>query len=768
MSEFLIILIKSSFSMSIVALIYMASTPIVSKRYAAKWRYYAWLIIVLGLIIPFRLHIDIPIVERNAVENPIELAFVESDEKAQVNQLGMPTSEFLQTSEKGNDKTVQESNLVTNQPQSIPWYFWCIGLWITGVVVFTGYHIMTHRRFLNLVKRWGEDILDEDISDIVLNLQLELGITKQACIKQCACVTSPMMIGFRKPIILIPSKDISIKELTFILKHELVHYKRKDLWYKSLILIATVIHWFNPVIYIMAKAIAVECEISCDDEVIKDTDLDQKLQYSETIISVIGKRSYMKTSFSTNFLGGKRSMRNRIFAIMNTGRKKVGIIIFCILGACVLMTGANFTENTIDNQDKSTSAGNGKDSTMSETQDSDYMSKYESLLNLMYKGYNDMSISEYRNKVRNSIGEYEQVYQKQLEQLIQDTKINSICDQDSNADFLVNILMPILTDKWAEREYSKSIQSNNAIVEYGYSYTILNTEKLKVGELINTINQLDSSIQSSLDVSSPEANSEKVIQSNLELEARKVAKEYSNKNIEIKNTFLSYRKTGNDQLSEVNNSIDGYNSEEYTTQATEQDYDMLLSLMVDGYKNMSLTDYEKEVSTFLNDEMHSAAYERIEQDLFLGNESKDLSMTERTFFNTTLSATISELDASYQQQFTDEEMLPSLKGLAQRRENADEEGVGETVVFEVTADYQLTYRITDGKKVTVDERDRAITSIMSGIQQYLDNKSINELAGGKASLQKEINRLTKKNSNEWISFEVKNLIHDVIDDRNIQ
>jgi len=40
--------------MSIVALLYLILTPLIKQRYSEKGCYYGWLIILIGLIIPFR------------------------------------------------------------------------------------------------------------------------------------------------------------------------------------------------------------------------------------------------------------------------------------------------------------------------------------------------------------------------------------------------------------------------------------------------------------------------------------------------------------------------------------------------------------------------------------------------------------------------------------------------------------------------------------------------------------------------------------------
>jgi len=49
--------------MPALALFYMVITPLLARRYSAKGRYYAWLIIVIGLIISFRPQFDNPFVK---------------------------------------------------------------------------------------------------------------------------------------------------------------------------------------------------------------------------------------------------------------------------------------------------------------------------------------------------------------------------------------------------------------------------------------------------------------------------------------------------------------------------------------------------------------------------------------------------------------------------------------------------------------------------------------------------------------------------------
>lgn len=332
MQSFLTALIECSVAMSVLILLFIAITPLLSKRYAAKWRYYAWLVIVIGLIIPFRPHLDTALIQ---MDIPVAPSYIQQMILGNAGTVGDNNSQTgIQQMMSRNAGNVGDNNsqIVTIRQKlaAIPWYQWADFLWIVGAVIFISYHGIRHLRFLKIVKRWSQEVSDQQTQDTLQGLQANLE-SKHVKLRVCPCITSPMMIGFINPVILLPSTNFPVDDMAFILKHEMVHFKRKDLWYKSLVLLATAIHWFNPVVYLMARAIAVQCEISCDEEVVQSTDMDKRQQYSEAIIRVIKNQSRMQTTFSTNFYGGKKEMKNRILSIMDTTKKKTGVFILCIV-----------------------------------------------------------------------------------------------------------------------------------------------------------------------------------------------------------------------------------------------------------------------------------------------------------------------------------------------------------------------------------------------------------------------------------------------------
>ena len=355
MSQLILALLICSATMSVLALIFMMITPMLTKRYSVQTCYYAWLIVVIGLIIPFRPQWHHSIIQVDVPDNTA-VAAAPSTEPGHPNggqsenlspvtiKFGNNPVRYLPPAAPLNLNPNPATGLPADADAVLPGFSWwqiaALG-WLIGLTVFLARHGIKHCRFIRMVNRWSERVTDARSMSLLKALQAEMGIQKSVTLYQCPGIGSPMLTGLRNPRILLPAADLAPDSLSFVLTHELVHHKRKDLYYKCLILIATAIHWFNPIVYLMAKTIDVQCELSCDAEVVKSADPGTRHHYSKTIIDLVKYKSSLKTSLSTNFYGGRKCMKNRIQLIMDTGKKRTGIAV--LLVAILIIAGTGFT-----------------------------------------------------------------------------------------------------------------------------------------------------------------------------------------------------------------------------------------------------------------------------------------------------------------------------------------------------------------------------------------------------------------------------------------
>ncbi len=316
MRDFLAALAECSVSMSALGLALAALTPLLSKRYAAKWIYDAWLVVAAGLIVPFRFHFRTVVIRAEAVPSPLRQAL-----------------------SGGAGNAAVPAAAGSGGAPAVPWVPIFFALWLAGAAAFLICHGVRHARFLRTVKRWGERADDPRMLETLESMKSDMRIAAPVELRICPCVSSPMMIGFRKPAILLPRSDFSEDELPYIFRHELAHFKRKDLWSKGLMILAAAIHWFNPAVCWMAKAAALQCEIACDAEVVSGIGPEGRRRYGETILKAIQRGPGRRTAFSTNFYGGKTGMKKRIFSILDTRKKRAAVLLLCLILLGTLGTG---------------------------------------------------------------------------------------------------------------------------------------------------------------------------------------------------------------------------------------------------------------------------------------------------------------------------------------------------------------------------------------------------------------------------------------------
>ncbi len=326
MEQFMMMLAECTLTMTIAALGLFAATPLL-KNVNPKGMYIAWIVIVIGFLIPYRPHFIPPVFEIT-IRQPSPTGA--ADTSALAGASGEGASAVA---------TYSSGSAAVPQPSALQIVFI---IWLVGAAALLVYHLVKHRQFVRVVKRWSKPITDTGILDAFAQAKVELGIDKNIGLLFCEPVDSPMLLGIAKHKILLPDLELTVDELAIVFRHELIHFKRKDLLTKVLMLAANTLHWFNPIIYFVSKALSFYSESSCDFEATKNENMDEKRYYSETIISVIRRQSKMKTALSTSFYGGKNGMKRRILSVMNTTKKRAGLIAVCISLVLVFATGTVF------------------------------------------------------------------------------------------------------------------------------------------------------------------------------------------------------------------------------------------------------------------------------------------------------------------------------------------------------------------------------------------------------------------------------------------
>lgn len=290
----------------------------VDKTFSIKWRYYAWLILAIRLLIPFNLSMLPPIIN------------LPSDSNIVLDQMG---------------KIDIQNNISKHVESSADTYTPIISIcdvlviiWLLGLSVLILYQAIRFLAFTKQVQRWSEPVYDEKIINIYNNILSDLGINRNIKILFYNRINSPMVFGFIKPCILLPHGNYSDTDLSIVLKHELIHYKRNDLWYKLVLMLSSAIHWYNPFVHMMVRAANIDIERTCDYEVIKNMDIVYRNAYCQILLNTIQNSKLQNCALSTNFSTGKKTMKERISNIMVMNKKRKGFILFGVFAIIILIS----------------------------------------------------------------------------------------------------------------------------------------------------------------------------------------------------------------------------------------------------------------------------------------------------------------------------------------------------------------------------------------------------------------------------------------------
>ena len=126
-------------------------------------------------------------------------------------------------------------------------------LWIAVAAANLFFYLISYLHYKRQLQKDGVYLADCRILKQMRLLSKELRIKNQIPVIGYAKAASPMIIGFLKPVLVLPKEKYSTEELFFVMKPELVHLKRRDVYFKFLIAAASVLHWFNPFICLMQK-----------------------------------------------------------------------------------------------------------------------------------------------------------------------------------------------------------------------------------------------------------------------------------------------------------------------------------------------------------------------------------------------------------------------------------------------------------------------------------------------------------------------------------
>lgn len=281
-----------------VAVILFAVTARASRtRYAARWRCWIWALLCLRMAIPFSLLS----LHQETREAPIQLSVPSDTVVYEYYTPDVSQSHIDTAPSDAFTPSVPDAPVVSVQPdvpeEEVEWepqvsisVSEIIALvWLAGVAVMTIWAIVSHLRFTRYVRRWARPVQDSEIIRLYNSVGDQLIVSRRPNLRVCVGLRAPMLAGVFRPVLLLPEESLNEgpDTMRFILVHELTHYKRRDIWLKTLALLANIVHWFNPFMWYMMRLVERDTELACDEAALRQLPPEDHAAYGRTILNAV-------------------------------------------------------------------------------------------------------------------------------------------------------------------------------------------------------------------------------------------------------------------------------------------------------------------------------------------------------------------------------------------------------------------------------------------------------------------------------------------------
>lgn len=322
-------LMQIGLTVSLAALVPLILRRLMKKRYPARMVCVVWAILALRLLIPVQLTLPQAPVQVMPRTNYV----VQSNQTA-FRQAGLPVAQnparwvtgtqaqTLSAADTGTVKTVDITDIL-------------LTLWLAGVIACVLWQGIGYYRLIRSLKGTSQPVERADLHTILQEQCADLVIDREIPLRVSSAADCPMLAGFIHPTLYLPDERISRTDAAFIFRHELTHYKHGDLWLKLLLLAARCLHWFNPLVHLIARFAQEDIEAACDDAVVRGHDGAYRRAYGETILRSAIAQAQKRKALVSCFGDDKKTLMRRFEGLFDKSVKKHGVALVVMIALLV-------------------------------------------------------------------------------------------------------------------------------------------------------------------------------------------------------------------------------------------------------------------------------------------------------------------------------------------------------------------------------------------------------------------------------------------------
>ena len=309
MAAYMFQILKMNIIAATIVAIAMVVSHMTSRRYSCRWKYFMWLAVALFLLIPA----DFP-------------------KKSLVKVRLYPKKQETLLSRGGTVSDELKRSVFSQDVLEILFV-----VWVAGIVILAAARILRYYFSMRDMLRWSYPVTDERVLQQYRKICRENHVKKPPRLMVSARLSTPVLAGLFHTGLDLTQEPCNLYELRFVYSHELCHYRHKDLWYKTLLLLISTIHWFNPCLYWMQKEAEKDIESLCDTAVVKTYTNAEKKHYNRILLRTAAVQNQVPY-LAAGLNDGPGIFKKRILYMRNLSSMKENFFWAVLLAAAMLLS----------------------------------------------------------------------------------------------------------------------------------------------------------------------------------------------------------------------------------------------------------------------------------------------------------------------------------------------------------------------------------------------------------------------------------------------
>lgn len=163
--------------------------------------------------------------------------------------------------------------------------------------------------------------------------QVAASLCREENIWICDHLDSPFILGILHPRIYLPSA-LDAAQSEYVIAHEKAHLQRKDHWWKPLGFLLLAVYWFHPLCWMAYILLCRDIELACDERVIRQMGPQEKVGYSQVLLSCSAPHRRMMSACPLAF--GEVGVGRRVESVLRYKKPTFWIVLAAVVVCAVI------------------------------------------------------------------------------------------------------------------------------------------------------------------------------------------------------------------------------------------------------------------------------------------------------------------------------------------------------------------------------------------------------------------------------------------------